>query len=133
MRASRMAFIGMVASAAFRATAGRSPRCPSAPELHVTGESTSIIVFCPTFGFATRLDGFDRRSKARASLARDRIVAGRFLAERHEQRSIERADAPPTFMTSVMPTAFSASGSGFAARSSQSASTASKPRFMLRP
>ena len=37
------------------------------------------------------------------------------LAEAHEQRAVERAGAPPTFMTSCMPAAFSASGSGFAA------------------
>ncbi len=42
-------------------------------------------------------------------------------------------DAPPTFITNVIPTAFSASGIGSAAVLSSSASTASNPRFMLRP
>ena len=42
-------------------------------------------------------------------------------------------DAPPTFITSVIPTAFSASCIGSAAVLSSSASTASNPRFMFRP
>ena len=42
-------------------------------------------------------------------------------------------DAPPTVITSLVPIAFSASGSGFSAIASASARTASKPRFMLSP
>ena len=42
-------------------------------------------------------------------------------------------EAPPTFMTRVIPIAFSISGSDLSARPGNAATTASKPRFMFSP
>ena len=42
-------------------------------------------------------------------------------------------EAPPTFMTSVIPIDFSISGKDLSARPGSVASTASKPRFMFNP
>ena len=53
---------------------------------------------------------------------------------RTPERSLDSGpEAPPTFMTSVIPIVFSISGSDLSARPGSVASTASKPRFMFSP
>ena len=89
----RVARIGTVAIAASRRRRSRSPRRRrrrARSSASSTGTSTSSIVFCAAVRFAARLHGLDRLAE-RLRHRRAVVLGRQRLAERHEQRAVERA------------------------------------------
>ena len=69
----------------------------------------------PDLRLAARRDRVDRLAEGAGKIGAVRL-GRKLLAERHEQRAESGPDAPPTVITSLVPIAFSASGSGLAAK-----------------
>src|ERR1700728_2213079 len=132
-----VACIGMVrATASLAVVRTRSIRSgwpASAFKISSTGHSTSSIVFSPGW----------ERPRALTAPTPDPKIPARFSGSFPSRDSASPAamkklpksgpEAPPTVITSVLPTALSASSSGCAPIASSLASTASHPRFMLTP
>ena len=129
----RIALIGMVASAACRAVARRRTGKPgaafgAAPPARARARRASSSARHRTCRAPSpRRSPLQRRPRPRRSVGSVRQC----LAERHEQRAVERTGRAADLHDQRRPDAFSASGSGFGGDASTSASTASKPRFML--
>ena len=130
----RIARIGTVCSAATFAAALRRCGKPAPPSRRTasTGNSPVEHGLLPDIGLAPSLHRVDRIRERIGKLFPRNLVLER-LAERHEQRSVKGAGAPPTFMTSVVPTPLSDSPRFLAESSSTADSTASNPRRILAP
>src|SRR5439155_23994052 len=97
-----------------------------------TGCSTSSMVFCPGCDLPRAETASIAFPSAAVSAARSG-ADGNSLPSAMNSVPNNGPEAPPTVITSLVPTAFSASGKGFVAIASASARTASKPRFMFSP
>ncbi len=126
--------IGMVASAAAAARWLTRPRSPSPPATSsaCAGASTSSSVFWPRSDLPSFLTASMARPRARAASA-EVGSGGSCRPKVMNSTPYSGPEAPPTFITRVVPTSVIASGNGRSARASSWASTASKPRFRLSP
>src|ERR1700704_3392195 len=130
----RIARIGMVFSAASLAVAFKRNGSPVPPSRRTpsTGKSTSSMVFCPTSDLPRALTASIAAAKASATCS---CVTSSANDLPSDMNSVPESgpDAPPTFMTRVVPTPFNDSPRFLAESSSTVASTASNPRRMLAP
>ena len=129
----RSAFIGTVAPRPRRRRPRLPPRSCPPRSASCTGSSTSSIVFWPTCDLPRALTASIAAEGVRQSSARSGS-AGRLLAERHEQRAVERAGCAADLHHQLRADRLQRLGQRLCGKCRRGRrARASKPRFMLSP